>query len=223
MAEDDPFREEDDMGVSAVINNGEIVKTANQINTEKEAEKSSSTVNKTDFMNLLVAQMKNQDPLEPTSNTEWVSQYATFSELEQMQNVANSSTLQRASDLVGKEVLVNSTDASGNVKQVQGKVDSVNFSGSNAYLTIDGVQYSIDDLVEVVDKDYSDATSIAESWVEAYEKLPKLNLVTLADKDAIMALATSYNNMTSYQQGFIPSGYADMLEQYVKRIQELEG
>lgn len=211
------------MGVSAVINNGEIVKTANQINTEKEAEKSSSTVNKTDFMNLLVAQMKNQDPLEPTSNTEWVSQYATFSELEQMQNVANSSTLQRASDLVGKEVLVNSTDASGNVKQVQGKVDSVNFSGSNAYLTIDGVQYSIDDLVEVVDKDYSDATSIAESWVEAYEKLPKLNLVTLADKDAIMALATSYNNMTSYQQGFIPSGYADMLEQYVKRIQELGG
>ena len=211
------------MGVSAVINNGEIVKTANQINTEKEAEKSSSTVNKTDFMNLLVAQMKNQDPLEPTSNTEWVSQYATFSELEQMQNVANSSTLQRASDLVGKEVLVNSTDASGNVKQVQGKVDSVNFSGSNAYLTIDGVQYSIDDLVEVVDKDYSDATSIAESWVEAYEKLPKLNLVTLVDKDAIMALATSYNNMSSYQQGFIPSGYADMLEQYVKRIQELEG
>ena len=211
------------MGVSAVINNGEIVKTANQINTEKEAEKSSSTVNKTDFMNLLVAQMKNQDPLEPTSNTDWVSQYATFSELEQMQNVANSSTLQRASDLVGKEVLVNSTDASGNVKQVQGKVDSVNFSGSNAYLTIDGVQYSIDDLVEVVDKDYSDATSIAESWVEAYEKLPKLNLVTLADKDAIMALATSYNNMTSYQQGFIPSGYADILEQYVKRIQELEG
>ena len=211
------------MGVSAVINNGEIVKTANQINTEKEAEKSSSTVNKTDFMNLLVAQMKNQDPLEPTSNTEWVSQYATFSELEQMQNVANSSTLQRASDLVWKEVLVNSTDASGNVKQVQGKVDSVNFSGSNAYLTIDGVQYSIDDLVEVVDKDYSDATSIAESWVEAYEKLPKLNLVTLADKDAIMALATSYNNMTSYQQGFIPSGYADILEQYVKRIQELEG
>lgn len=211
------------MGVSAVINNGEIVKTANQINTEKEAEKSSSTVNKTDFMNLLVAQMKNQDPLEPTSNTEWVSQYATFSELEQMQNVANSSTLQRASDLVGKEVLVNSTDASGNVKQVQGKVDSVNFSGSNAYLTIDGVQYSIDDLVEVVDKDYSDATSIAESWVEAYEKLPKLNLVTLADKDAIMALATSYNNMSSYQQGFIPSGYADILEQYVKRIQELEG
>ena len=211
------------MGVSAIINNGEIVKSANQINTEKEAEKNSSTVNKTDFMNLLVAQMKNQDPLEPTSNTEWVSQYATFSELEQMQNVANSSTLQRASDLVGKEVMVNSTDSSGNVTQVQGKVDSVSFSGSNAYLTIDGVQYSIDDLVEVVDTDYANATSISESWIEAFEKLPKLNLVTLSDKDAILALAQSYNNMSSYQQGFIPSGYADVLEQYVKRIQELGG
>ncbi|MCR5303753.1 MAG: flagellar hook capping protein [Lachnospiraceae bacterium] len=211
------------MGVSAIINNGEIVKSQTQVNTEKEAEQSSSTVNKTDFMNLLVAQMKNQDPLEPTSNTEWVSQYATFSELEQMQNVANSSTLQRASDLVGQEVVVNSTDSSGNTTQVQGKVDYVTFSGSKAYLTIDGVQYSIDDLVQVVNGDYSDATSIAESWIAAYEELPKLSSVTLADKDAILALANSYNAMTSYQQSFIPSGYADVLEQYVARISELSG
>ncbi|MDE5598481.1 MAG: hypothetical protein K2J04_11725, partial [Lachnospiraceae bacterium] len=41
--------------------------------------KSNSTVDKDQFLQLLVAQMKYQDPLEPTSNTEYISQYATFS------------------------------------------------------------------------------------------------------------------------------------------------
>jgi len=36
------------------------------------------------FLQLLVAQIKNQNPLEPTDGTQFVSQLAQFSELEQM-------------------------------------------------------------------------------------------------------------------------------------------
>jgi flagellar basal-body rod modification protein FlgD len=41
-------------------------------------------VNEQMFLNLLVAQLKNQDPMNPTDSTQFVSQLAQFSELEQV-------------------------------------------------------------------------------------------------------------------------------------------
>ena len=43
-----------------------------------------SGVNEEVFLNLLVAQLKNQDPMNPTDSTQFVSQLAQFSELEQV-------------------------------------------------------------------------------------------------------------------------------------------
>jgi flagellar basal-body rod modification protein FlgD len=45
------------------------------------------TVNKQTFLKLLVTQIKNQNPLNPTDGTQFLSQLAQFSELEQMINV----------------------------------------------------------------------------------------------------------------------------------------
>ena len=43
-----------------------------------------SGVNEQVFLQLLVAQLKNQDPMNPTDSTQFVSQLAQFSELEQV-------------------------------------------------------------------------------------------------------------------------------------------
>ena len=57
------------MGVSAVVKNGEIQETASQ-SSVKQASASKNGMDKEAFLQLLVAQMKYQDPLEPTSNTD---------------------------------------------------------------------------------------------------------------------------------------------------------
>ena len=87
------------MGVSAIIEDGMVANATSTVS--KETKKGDTALGKDDFLQLLVAQMKYQDPLEPTSNTEYIAQYATFSEVEQMQNMSQSMDLSRASSLVG--------------------------------------------------------------------------------------------------------------------------
>lgn len=207
------------MGVSAVIENGKVVETASESSVKKTA--SSSSLDKDAFLQLLVAQMKYQDPLEPTSNTEYISQYATFSQVEQMQNMAATMELSRASSMVGKLVTVETTDSKGDSKQVQGMVEYVAYENNKAFVSIEGTLYSIDDVVAVVDETYQDAYDLAGLFIDAMGELPLLEDLTLEDKSAVEVLQQGYNNMTAYQQTFIPDAYVELLQKYVARIAEL--
>ncbi|TBR21723.1 MAG: flagellar hook assembly protein FlgD [Candidatus Nitrosotenuis sp.] len=82
------------------------------------------TLSKDQFLKLLIEQLKHQDPLSPMQNTEFTSQMAQFSQLEQLYNVnTNLGTMAQASvsannaqalSLIGKEVIAagNSVDVS---------------------------------------------------------------------------------------------------------------
>ena len=108
----------------ATVENGKIQNNSTEESTaaakKKKKEGATSGLDKEAFLQLLVAQMQYQDPLEPMDNTEYVSQLATFSQLEATQNLADTVTYGMANDLVGKYVILN-TD----MGTVSGRVDYV--------------------------------------------------------------------------------------------------
>ncbi len=85
-----------------------------QAQTDKKKNSTRDIMAKEDFLTLLVAQLKNQDPMNPDSPTEFTAQLAQFSSLEQLFNLndsmdkmsaaVNDSQKLSALGLIGKEV-----------------------------------------------------------------------------------------------------------------------
>jgi flagellar basal-body rod modification protein FlgD len=83
---------------------------------KKPKETSSNELGKDDFLKLMIAQLNNQNPLEPQANAEFVAQLAQFSQVEGIQNMSKgfeslsnsykSSQALQASSLVGGAVTV---------------------------------------------------------------------------------------------------------------------
>ena len=209
------------MALMQPVENGKIVETESQ-NSLKNKSGASNDMDRDTFLQLLVAQMKYQDPLEPTSNTEYISQYAQFSQVEQMQNMAASSDLARATSLVGQEVYIKTTTSTGDTKYVQGRVDYVVYENGKAYLSIDEQLYSLDDLDTVVDKTYKDAYDKAyDLTVKMNTKLPALGGVDLTDASVIDELEETYNGMNDYEKSFLTQETVDKLNKYIEKLKEV--
>lgn len=91
----------------------------------------SRTLGKEDFLRLLIAQLRNQDPLSPMQNEEFVAQLAQFSSLEQMQNVNSNLEAAIQSDMLLNQVMNNSlvTTLIGKEVKIQGNQLSLGESG----------------------------------------------------------------------------------------------
>lgn len=125
--------------------------------TQTTATKESSSNNSLDkdaFLQLLVAQMQYQDPLQPTSNTEYMSQLAQFSTVEELQNLDTSFGNSQAMNLTGQYVILNVPDAAGNINQISGLVDYVTLSEGKTYFHIGDDYYPSEYLDSVVSLDY---------------------------------------------------------------------
>ncbi len=206
------------MGLIAGVEDGKIVESASQSSLTGA---NNNSMDKDAFLQLLVAQMKYQDPLEPTSNTEYISQYAQFSQVEQMQSMSASMDLQRASELVGKEVYVKTTTTSGESKYVQGKVDYVVYENGKAFLSINESLYSLEDLDTVTDPAYMEAYNLATEFVEKLNQLPNINALELSDAEKVEELKEMYDNMNEYQKTFVAKEKEDVLKAYTDKLAEL--
>ncbi|WP_408070956.1 flagellar hook capping FlgD N-terminal domain-containing protein [Butyrivibrio sp. JL13D10] len=206
------------MSVNAVVENGKILDTKAQA---EEAKKNAAAANqgydKNAFMNILCAQMKYQDPLEPTSNTEYINQYATFSQVEQLSNMAEAFTMSRASDLVGKTVIV--TNEGG--EKIQGKVDYVTYKSGEAYLNIDGKDYKMEDVNSVADTHFVEIHDQADDLAEMMDKFPVYENMVFTDAQKIFEAYNFYKSMDADAVALVDKKDIETLEKYYARATEL--
>jgi flagellar basal-body rod modification protein FlgD len=99
----------------------------------------SSNLGENDFLMLMMAQLQNQDPLSPSDPTQYLSELAGFSSLEQETQIAGS-TASAANQQASSSALtllghtVNYNDSNGDAQS--GTVTKVDFTSSGPLLTI---------------------------------------------------------------------------------------
>ena len=197
------------------IENGQFVDTSASA-TSSSKEKVNNNLDKDDFLNLLVAQMKYQDPLQPQSNTEYVSQLATFTQVEATENMAHTTESLEANGLVGKTVIMRPTNSvTGETSDVVGVVDYMMKEGSNIYLAINGALYNLDDLYTVTDAEYMDAVMIADDFESTVEQLPDSDHVSLADEEVFKQIRKQYDGLTTYQKEFLANNSRESLDKFL--------
>lgn len=143
------------MALSANIVDGKLEYTSTPTNAKPDT-KGTDSLGKDAFLQLLCTQMEYQDPLNPSSDTEYIGQLAQFSSLEEMQNLNTAFNNSNAYSLVGKTVIMEVGSSTGAVTTttVAGCVDYVEMKNGKAYLGINGQTYNYEDLDTVIDDKY---------------------------------------------------------------------
>lgn len=211
------------MAITALVEDGVLNYSYTDKAAEKKAESTGSNLGYDQFLQLLCAEMQYQDPLEPTSNTDYVAQLATFSQLEATLSMQSTEENSMANSLVGKQVILKvESETTGKTTYVEGKVDYVMYENGETYLSVNDGLYSLDTLDTVADPDYYEASALANTFSSMMSVLPGVDYITTAYQGAVQEVRDMYDNMTSYQKGFISEDDLATLSNIEARLAELK-
>jgi flagellar basal-body rod modification protein FlgD len=112
----------------------------------------SQALSQNDFLKLLVAQMTSQDPMNPTSNQDLLTQTAQLSTLQSntalqstLTQLLNSQSLAQAGTLLGRQVTLQVNPTT----QTQGVVSGVNLDSGAAHIVVNGVAYGLGQVISI--------------------------------------------------------------------------
>jgi flagellar basal-body rod modification protein FlgD len=123
--------------------------------TASTSSSSNSTLNESQFLQLLTVQLENQDPLQPMDDTAFLAQMAQFTSLQETNTMNQQVERLTAASYIGSTVTVNP----GNTAPVTGQVTAVDTSGADPELVINGAEYPIAELQMVSGAQVAASTS----------------------------------------------------------------
>lgn len=144
--------------IPGVLSSADQMKANYEKYRNKYKDSTEELVNSETFLNLMVAEMTNQDPLEPTSNTDFISQLAQFTQLTYAQDSSKFAMANYAATLVGKVATGTKVEGKEIITKT-GVVESVTQMKNSYTVRIDGVDFDINKITAVKDKGSADTSS----------------------------------------------------------------
>lgn len=214
------------MAIVQEVKDGKIVDpsaSSNQTNSTSRNQKKevNNELGKEQFLKLLVTQMQYQDPLEPTQNSEWVAQMATFSMVESLNDMKSAFQEQSAYDLVGKNVILN-TGSDVDANYVRGKVDFITIQNGKTKLSVADKLYDVSTLDTVADDEYYEGSVQANTVHEMIALLPSEENLSVSDDGLVRSAREEYDKLTDSQKQFVKEEDLEKLSTLEKRMDSLK-
>jgi flagellar basal-body rod modification protein FlgD len=130
-------------------------------NSSNSSSLSSSTLDelgRDEFLTLLVTQLKNQDPLNPVQDSDFIAQLAQFSSLQEIRNLSEAtqaaSQLQiaaSAAGLIGRTVEAEITNSdTGKTSTIKGEVSEIRMKSGSPVLIVNQTELTLSQLTRIV-------------------------------------------------------------------------
>ena len=161
--------------ISSEITNMQNQTAFNNLGVNKTMDDNDSNM----FLTLMLQQLQNQDPTQPTDNTEWLAQLAQYSSLEQKAQMnkglencmsyisafyndsAINSEITQTLSMIGKEVTIKDPEDKEGKKTITGTVTEASFEDGSGKVKVNGEYYSITHIISV--KEATNSTEETET------------------------------------------------------------
>jgi len=123
-------------------------------NVSKAGEFRSNVLGKDDFLKILITQLRNQDPMAPMQDRDFIAQMAQFTALEQTMNMANElaklrQSLGISSDMIGKSITWVELDNSGKMVEKSGVVEAILFRDGQQFALVGDTEVALDQIIRI--------------------------------------------------------------------------
>ena len=102
-----------------------------------------------DFLQLMIAQMKNQDFMNPVDDTQYVTQLAQFTTMQYMEDMAYNSKSNFISSLVGKNVVASKMTVSGELDTQEGIVNKISLVDNEYLVYVNDKPYKMSEVMQI--------------------------------------------------------------------------
>lgn len=127
----------------------ESTESANKVWNAVFEDKKSSAIDTESFLALIVAQMTNQDFMNPMDDTQMVTQMVQMNTMQMMQEMANQTKTSYVMGMVGKTVTAARINVSGELLKETGPVQKVTLTNNEFAVYVNGKRFTLEQIMEI--------------------------------------------------------------------------